>query len=152
MFFLSDYFDMRKRRVEFVNQTCLGVPDIIFYDASRSIACLIAGALRSGMKDCVVFSLYDGKPSLATWRLGRWQKSLSTCGDLQQLCFYLDTLWHELKIPAASKSEAKEKDILTTRQRQIMRLLAKGITPAEISARLNISVKTVSSHRGGGGA
>ncbi|WP_321147870.1 response regulator transcription factor, partial [Serratia marcescens] len=37
---------------------------------------------------------------------------------------------------------------LTHRQQQIMRLLAKGLTPAEISMRLNISIKTISSHRG----
>ncbi|HFF8453766.1 LuxR C-terminal-related transcriptional regulator [Serratia marcescens] len=146
--FLSDYFSMKKRRVEFVNQTRLDIADIIFYDTSRSMACLIGDALRSGMKDCVIFSLYDGKPSLATWRLGRLQKSLSKRGDLQQLRFYLDALWHERKIPAASRCEAEEKEMLTTRQRQIMRLLAEGLTPAEISMRLNISIKTVSSHRG----
>ncbi|QJU38088.1 helix-turn-helix transcriptional regulator [Serratia marcescens] len=148
MFFLSDYFRIKKKKVEFVNQSRLAIADVIFYDDSRTMACLIGDALRAGMKDCVIFSLYDGKPSLAMWRLGRLQKTLSKRGDLQQLRFYLDALWHERKIPAVGKVEASEKEVLTTRQRQIMCLLAKGIAPADISMRLNISIKTVSSHRG----
>ncbi|MBE4976006.1 LuxR family transcriptional regulator [Serratia sp. X3] len=148
IFFLVEYFCGRNKRVQFVNQSRLASADIIFYDASRPMARLIGEAQRAGMKDCIVFSLCEGKNSLATWRLGRLQKTLPKRGDLQQLRFYLDALWHEREISGSDGEAFSEEEALTVRQRQIMRLLSKGVSPADISVRLNISIKTVSSHRG----
>ncbi|WMW60503.1 LuxR C-terminal-related transcriptional regulator [Serratia marcescens] len=148
MFFFVEYFRKKNKTVEFVSQTHINIADVIFYDASYPTACLIGNALGSGMKDCVVISLCERRNAPDTWRLGRLQKVLSKRSDLEKLHFYLDELWNRRDVSGVDRLRAFGNEELSTRQRQIMRLLAKGVTPAEISMQLNISIKTVSSHRG----
>ncbi|MBH1922375.1 response regulator transcription factor [Serratia surfactantfaciens] len=148
MFFFAEYFRKKNKTVEFVSQTHINIADIIFYDASYPTAYLIGNALGSGMKDCVVISLCERRNTPDTWRLGRLQKVLPKRSDLEKLHFYLDELWNRRDVSGVDRLRAFGNEELSTRQRQIMRLLAKGVTPAEISMQLNISIKTVSSHRG----
>ncbi len=148
MFFFVEYFRKKNKTVEFVSQTHINVADVIFYDASYPTAYLIGNALGSGMKDCVVISLCERRNTPDTWRLGRLQKVLPKRSDLEKLHFYLDELWNRRDVSGVDRLRAFGNEELSTRQRQIMRLLAKGVTPAEISMQLNISIKTVSSHRG----
>ncbi len=148
MFFFVGYFRKKNKTVEFVSQTHINVADVIFYDASYPTDYLIGNALGSGMKDCVVISLCERRNAPDTWRLGRLQKVLPKRSDLEKLHFYLDELWNRRDVSGVDRLRAFGNEELSTRQRQIMRLLAKGVTPAEISMQLNISIKTVSSHRG----
>ncbi len=46
-----------------------------------------------------------------------------------------------------AKTQAAEADPLTPRQREVLKLIAKGLTNKAIAHRLNISVKTVDTHR-----
>jgi DNA-binding NarL/FixJ family response regulator len=46
----------------------------------------------------------------------------------------------------AAPSEAAERE-LTTRQREVLRLLAQGKRMKEIAAELNVSVRTVENHK-----
>lgn len=148
MFFLKEYFDGKNKSVVFVDKDRLENADVIFYESSNYMACLIGKVLRSSTKNTILFSLGEGKNSLSTWRLARLQQALLKKESLQQLCFYLDTLWRERENLGYQRRVNSPEEDLTDRQQQIMRLLAKGVTPAEISMQLNISIKTVSSHRG----
>lgn len=148
MFFLKEYFDEKNKNVIFVNKDRLENADVIFYESSNYMAYFIGKALRSSTKNTILFSLGGGKNSLSTWRLARLQQALLKKESLQQLRFYLDTLWRERENFGYQRWVNSPEEDLTHRQQQIMRLLAKGVTPAEISMQLNISIKTVSSHRG----
>ncbi|HAT4999475.1 TPA: LuxR family transcriptional regulator [Serratia marcescens] len=148
MFFLTEYFNEKNRCVTFVGKERLSTADIIFYESSNVMAYFVGKTLRSATKDIILFSLSESKYSLSTWRLARSQRLLAKNGSLQQLRVYLDALWFERGDGISKNKISSLDEELSHRQRQIMCLLAKGITPAEISARLNISVKTVSSHRG----
>ncbi|QJU41461.1 response regulator transcription factor [Serratia marcescens] len=148
MFFLKEYFNERNRRVSFVCEKRLSAADIIFYESNNTMAYFVGKALRSTTKDIILFSLSENKYSLSIWRLARYQQLLAKNGSLQQLRCYLDALWRERDAFGSGQRVSSPEVDLTYRQRQIMRLLAKGVTPAEISIRLNISIKTVSSHRG----
>ncbi|WP_230329022.1 LuxR C-terminal-related transcriptional regulator [Serratia sp. YC16] len=148
MFFLKEYFYQKNKNVIFVNKDRLDIADVIFYESSNHMAYFIGKVLRSSTKSIILFSLGEGKNSFSTWRLARFQQALLKKESLQQLRFYLDTLWRERENFGYQRRVNSPEEDLTSRQQQIMRLLAKGFTPAEISMRLNISIKTVSSHRG----
>jgi DNA-binding NarL/FixJ family response regulator len=62
--------------------------------------------------------------------------------------FVLDAFAGEPVVPAASPEarEDPELDKLTARERDVLRLIARGYTYKEIARRLEISVKTVESH------
>ncbi|MGL1812358.1 UNVERIFIED_CONTAM: LuxR family transcriptional regulator [Serratia marcescens] len=147
-FFLNEYFNEKNKSVVFVNEDKLNVADVIFYESSNHMAYFIGKVLQSSTKNVILFSLGEGNNSLSTWRLARFQQALLKKESLQQLRFYLDTLWRERESFGYQRRINSPEEDLTSRQQQIMRLLAKGLTPADISVRLNISVKTVSSHRG----
>ena len=52
--------------------------------------------------------------------------------------------------PAIAKKGAAthaERDLLTPRQREVLRLIAEGLSTKEIASRLNVSFKTVETHR-----
>lgn len=146
--FLIEYFKEKNKSAVFVNKDRLENADVIFYESSNYMAYFIGKILRSSTKNTILFSLGEGKNSLATWRLACLQQALLKKESLQQLRFYLDTLWRERENFGYQRRVNSPEEDLTHRQQQIMRLLAKGVTPAEISMQLNISVKTVSSHRG----
>lgn len=148
MFFLDEYFNRKNKKVIFVNKRQMDIADIIFYESNQAMAHLIGKVLRSSMRNVILFSLGEGKDSLLTWRLAKYQRVLSRKETLQQLCCYLDALWCEREALGSDQRVSTPEEDLTYRQRQIMHLLAKGVAPADISMRLNISVKTVSSHRG----
>src|SRR5262249_43968069 len=46
-----------------------------------------------------------------------------------------------------SRSDAAAKDVLTTREREVVELLAEGKSTREVADRLNLSVKTAETHR-----
>jgi len=46
-----------------------------------------------------------------------------------------------------AKNNAQRTNSLTAREREVLQMLAEGNTPKQIAARLNLSVKTVSTHR-----
>jgi DNA-binding NarL/FixJ family response regulator len=52
---------------------------------------------------------------------------------------------HQMNRPAAERAAGK--DILTRREREVLRLIAEGSTTKDIAARLNISPKTAQVHR-----
>lgn len=52
----------------------------------------------------------------------------------------------ELRSPKPSPT-ARHKDTLTSRERQVLQLLAEGYSAKEIGGRLHLSVKTVATHR-----
>ncbi|WP_413713603.1 helix-turn-helix transcriptional regulator [Serratia marcescens] len=147
-FLLWDYFSSKNKRIFFVDENEVKVADVIFYESSNSMAYFIGDALRTSNKNAIVFPLGESEKNLSTWRLACFQQVLSKKTRLQDLTFYLDVLWREREVFGYQRRVCSPEEELTGRQRQIMRLLAKGIAPADISARLNISIKTVSSHRG----
>ncbi|BEO62829.1 hypothetical protein SMQE30_32520 [Serratia marcescens] len=148
IFFLDEYFNSKNKKVIYVNENQMDIADIIFYESNQAMAYLIGKVLRSSMRNIILFSLGEGKDSLLTWRLAKFQRVLSKKETLQQLRCYLDALWCEREVLGSGQRVSSPEEDLTYRQRQIMRLLAKGVAPADISMRLNISIKTVSSHRG----
>jgi DNA-binding NarL/FixJ family response regulator len=48
---------------------------------------------------------------------------------------------------AESRGRAKHMDVLTSREREVLQLLAEGLSNQEIAEQLSISVKTVETHR-----
>jgi DNA-binding NarL/FixJ family response regulator len=52
---------------------------------------------------------------------------------------------HEMNRPASERATAK--DVLTKREREVLRLIAEGSTTKDIASRLNISPKTAQVHR-----
>jgi DNA-binding NarL/FixJ family response regulator len=52
---------------------------------------------------------------------------------------------HEMKRPGSERGAAR--DVLTKREREVLRLIAEGSTTKEIASRLNISPKTAQVHR-----
>ncbi|MEO1081323.1 MAG: response regulator transcription factor [Pseudomonadota bacterium] len=46
-----------------------------------------------------------------------------------------------------SGSATAEKDVLSTREREVLQLISEGVTTAQIAERLSLSVKTVETHR-----
>lgn len=147
-FFLSEYFKEKNKSAVFVNEDGLNIADVIFYESSHAMAYFIGKVLQPSEKSAILFSLGKSRSNLTTWLPACCQETLSGKENLQQLRICLDTSWRERERLIGKRHISSPEEELTCRQRQIMRLLAKGITPADISMRLNISVKTVSSHRG----
>ena len=50
-------------------------------------------------------------------------------------------------VSKASAAEAEADDVLTTREREVLQLLAEGHSTKAVAARLHVSVKTVETHR-----
>lgn len=142
-FVLSEYFEGEGKNVRFINEDELSMADVIFCEQSNS---MLYFAGRNLKKNVVVFFLAEKENRQLVWRLSSFQQVLSKKMCLQEFYLFWGLLWRERLICKRHISSPEEQ--LTSRQQQIMRLLAEGLTPAEISMRLNISIKTVSSHRG----
>ncbi|MDX7541490.1 response regulator transcription factor [Serratia sp. BNK-17] len=147
-FFLSDYFMALGKESVFVREEQLNNADVILYESSNRMSHFVGKTLLSSSKDIIVLSFCRDWNSSSTWRLSPFQQTVTKKVSQQELRFYLDTLWHKRELSIRKTQKLSLENELTHRQQQIMRLLAKGLTPAEISMRLNISIKTISSHRG----
>lgn len=101
----------------------------------------VAQALRRGaqgylLKDSAVEELAD---ALTTLRQGRPYLSRALTHEL--LTDYLRTG------PSPASPEGQLQAVLTARQREVLQLVAEGRSMREIGLRLNLSVKTVETHR-----
>ena len=100
--------------------------------------CLRRGAQGYVVKDSAMDELAD---AITAKRQGRPYISRLLANDL--LSDYLRDSASEGAAPA----EATAPTLLTPRQREVLQLLAEGRSMREIATRLNLSVKTIESHR-----
>jgi DNA-binding NarL/FixJ family response regulator len=96
----------------------------------------VARAVQSGadgylLKDSAVTDLVAGIEAVATGR-----------------AYYSSAVQRTLSEMARGRAGAPRAiDVLTDREREVLRLVAEGLTTKEIAFRLDISVRTVESHR-----
>lgn len=83
---------------------------------------------------CVAAGNVYLQPALARWLLEDYRRLLSQSPQ-------------ELHPSALERSVARDLDVLSRRERQVLEAVASGLTNSEIGARLGISPKTVARHR-----
>ncbi|MBI4754932.1 MAG: response regulator transcription factor [Betaproteobacteria bacterium] len=97
---------------------------------------LRAGALGFVVKDAAVEELESALKSVA-----RGERYLSPVISRMVLEDYMR------RLRGQGGAEAGEPEALTPRQREILQLIAEGVSTREIARRLSLSIKTVESHR-----
>ena len=135
-------------------------PDILFLEKSfdgRHTVALTDWLIKTirGLR-IVVFTLDDYPPSYAALFVARGAESfICLRTQLEELRTAIDLIVHGKRyLPAAVEAVMDRHDMvppvrggLTGREREIGRLIAAGLTVREISVRLNLSPKTVDTHR-----
>ncbi|MBE3556464.1 MAG: response regulator transcription factor [Firmicutes bacterium] len=119
--------------------------------------------IHEALPDChvVILSMYDDqeyvRAALAAGASGYLVKNtaashlLAAIEEVQNGLSYLDPMAAKRVIesythPSVGGTRSREVDLLTSREREILVLIAQGLTNAEIADRLTISIKTVQTH------
>lgn len=101
-------------------------------------------ALRAGAAGYMLKDAGTSELELAVRAVARGETYLSPPISRQVIADYVQRTGGEGERPTAPGSELER---LTARQREILRLIARGRTTQEIALQLEISVKTVETHR-----
>lgn len=118
----------------FTPDIVLSAPFLDGFDVFEALSAL-AGA-RAGCPLIVVAASIDANTAVAVLRAGA--EDIVTLADTHRLSSATE----------AALDVRRRLNLLSPRQRQVLALVARGNTSPEIAARLNISVKTVETHRG----
>jgi DNA-binding NarL/FixJ family response regulator len=115
-------------------------PTVVFLALSVSDAAEdVIGVIRAGARGYVTKTISAGDLAAAVERVREGDAVFSP----RLAGFVLDAFAGDL--PAGASLDA-ELDQLTPREREVLRLLARGYTYKEIARRLEVSIKTVESH------
>lgn len=101
-------------------------------------------ALSAGAKGYLLKDAGPEELALAIRRVSRGDIYLCPAVSKTVITDYIDGLGGKSK---KQKSEHGVFERLTSRQREILQLIAEGFTTKEISDKLNVSIKTVETHR-----
>ena len=105
----------------------------VYSDKKFIFGMMKAGASGYLVKDCVFDELIE---AIRTVSINRTYLSPSICDIVIKDC-----------ISRLQKDELSVSSILTTREREVLQLIAEGKTTKEIASLLNLSVKTIETHR-----
>jgi DNA-binding NarL/FixJ family response regulator len=118
----------------FAPEIVLSAPFPGDFDVFEALS-ILAGA-RPGCPLLVVTDSIDAQAAVAVVRAGA--EDIVTLSDADRLACAVESALHV----------RHRLNLLSPRQRQVLALVARGNTSPEIATRLNISVKTVETHRG----
>jgi DNA-binding NarL/FixJ family response regulator len=129
--------------VEIIRSVLPACPQIRFLALSVSDAAEdVIAVIRAGARGYVTKSISGDELAAAIARVAEGDAVFSP----RLAGFVLDAFAPEATDPAATDAERRELDHLTPREREVLRLIARGYMYKEIAQRLDISVKTVEAH------
>jgi len=104
----------------------------------------VAQALRAGVSGYLLKDAAADELPLVLRAVMRGETYLSPAISKQVVTGFLGRAG---AAPAAGDGEGEAPDVLTSRQREILQLVAEGKSTKEVAQMLNLSVKTVETHR-----